>query len=156
MAPTDDPTAAPLRETTPTPEEEFALAAQIDRVEAEKQAARDAPDIPWGKWWFESGSKWYVALGFLILDVWLFSIGYSLGSALAIVGFLVAALYGEFLLYRFLYYVPSPDDLPPKGPFRPTWARPVEYGRWTEEGAARRLGGPVARAEQGPDPKEFL
>ncbi len=152
--PTDLPATDPGE--LPDPSGEYAFEQHYDRVALEKEAARRAPDIPWATWWFRSGSKWYVGLGFLILDVWLFaSVLPWIGLGLAIVTTAVA-LYAEFLLYRYLYFLPGDDDEPRRGPFRPTWTRPVEYGRWTAEGAAVRAGGTVVTPEAGPDPKEFL
>ena len=156
MAPIDGGTGTPPPDSTPDPAAEFALEAQLDRVEIEKEQARRAPDLPWTAWWFHSGSKWYLVVGYLIADVWLLSaaIEYNV-LAVGIVG-LIVALYAEFLLYRYLYYVPPDEPTRSDGPFRPSFVRPVEYGRWTPEGATLRAGGTVARPETGPDPKEFL
>ena len=156
MSPTGDNNPPTTFEDGADPATDYAFAAHIDRVEAEKQAARDAPDIPWGTWWYQSGSKWYVAVGFLILDVWIASAGYSFGLGALLFVPIIPALYAEFLLYRYLYYVPDIDEPVPAGRFRPTWIRPVRYGRWTEEGAAARAGRAVGATEAGPDPKEFL
>lgn len=156
MAPV--PTDLPETETgaLPDPSADYAFEAHYDRVAQEKEAARRAPDIPWGTWWLRSGSKWYLAVGFLIADVWIFAGALPLiGVGLAFVP-LAGALYAEFLLYRYLYFVPGDDEEPRRGPFRPSWTRPVEYGRWTAEGAALRAGGTVVSPEAGPDPKEFL
>lgn len=156
MSPTGDDPRATGAEGVPDAAAEFAFEAQVDRVAEEKRQAREAPDVPWRTWWFHSGSKWYIVIAFLILDVWILDYAYLTGLV-AVVGVLfVFAIYGEFLLYRYLYYVPSEDALRPRTRFRRTWIRPVEYGRWTPEGAVVRSGGTVVAPEQGPDPKEFL
>ncbi len=143
---------------TPPPDEgeRFALEARMDRVAEEKRRALGEPGPTWREWWFQSGSKWYVGLGFLILDVWLLSAAFEAGAAT--LGFLalLPALYAEFLLYRFLYYQPPVGPSASEGRFRRTWTRPVEYGRWTREAAIEKAGGTVPRAEGGPDPREFL
>ena len=156
MSPTpNDPLGAGASDV-PDPAAEAAFSAQVDRVSEEKRRAREAPDTPWRTWWFHSGSKWYVGLAFLIADVWIVDLAYSSGALVAGLVALVFAVYAEFLLYRYLYYVPDPEWDNPSAPFRPTWVRPVEFGRWTEQGAAIRAGGTVAAPEAGPDPKEFL
>jgi len=156
MSPADKDSFGGAATDTPDPVAETAFRAQVDRVAEEKQLARDAPDIPWRAWWFQSGSKWYVGLGFLVVDVWLLDLAYDANVLALGLGGLVVALYAEWLLYRYLYYVPDPELDDPSKPFRPSWIRPVEFGRWTEQGAAIRAGGIVAPPEQGPDPKEFL
>jgi hypothetical protein len=155
MSPTPTNSFGTEMPEVPDPAAEDAFQAQVDRVAAEKKRAREAPDVPWRTWWYNSGSKWYVVLGFLIGDVWLLDVGYLAGSLVLGIVALAVALYAEFLLYRYLYYVPAEeDDL--QGPFRRSWFRPVEFGRWTEQGAALRSGGRVEAPEAGPDPKEFL
>ncbi len=140
----------------PNPEADEAFEGRVYRVAEEKQRARDAPDLPWRTWWFHSGSKWYLGLAFLVVDVWILDGSYDAGYlAFGLVGCL-AALYAEFLLYRYLYYVPDLGDERRPGRFRPSWTRPAQYGRWTPEGEAVRAGGTVVAAEPGPDPKEFL
>ncbi len=155
MPPTPDDTGPSRFDGPSDPNEAYAFRSQADRVAEEKRAALEAPDVPWRVWWLQSGSKWYLAVGFLIADVWIVSLGLELGApALSLVGLLVA-IYLEFLLYRYLYYIPPLDEPRRRGRFRRTWTRPVEFGRWTPQGAALRSGGAVAPAE-GPDPKEFL
>lgn len=156
MSPTGDDNPPAKFEDGTDPGSDYAFAAQIDRVEAEKQAARDAPDIPWRVWWYQSGSKWYVVLGFLIVDVWVVGTALSYGLGVLLFVCVAGATYAEFLLYRYLYYEPDPDGPRRPGPFRRSWTRPVEFGRWTEEGAARRAGRTVRPSDGGPDPREFL
>jgi hypothetical protein len=154
MPPTGDSTLPSASQSPPDPAADFAFEAEVDRVAREKQLARELPDVPWRIWWFHSGSKWYIVTAFLVLDVWLAALVFGFGSIPLIVGLVAVAVYAEFLLYRYLYYVPE-DGERRRGPFRPTWSRPVQYGRWTAEGETVRAGGTVAPSD-GPDPKEFL
>jgi hypothetical protein len=156
MAPTGEAIRATDADDVPDPAAEFAFESQVDRVQEEKRLAREAPDIPWRTWWFHSGSKWYVVLGFLIIDIWILSLGFETGLFLVMAALMILAFYGELLLYQYLYYYP-PEHLPGhRTSFRRTWFRPVPYGRWTTEGEVLRAGGTVATPEQGPDPREFL
>jgi hypothetical protein len=156
MSPTGDDPRETGAEGVPDPAAEYAFRVQVDRVEQEKQLARAAPDVPWRTWWFHSGSKWYLVIAFLVLDVWILDYVYLTGLVLILGAVFVLALYGEFLLYRCLYYVPPEDAAVTGTRFRRTWYRPVEYGRWTPQGEVVRAGGTVAPPEAGPDPKEFM
>jgi len=153
MSPTGDDTGA---SSVPDASDEFAFRQQVDRVVDEKRRALADPGPSWREWWFHSGSKWYVGLAFLIFDVWVVGFGLEIGLLSVAIGLFVLALYGEFLLYRYLYYEPEIDVTGPRTPFRRTWYRPVEYGRWTAEGEVLRAGGTVVVPDDGPDPKEFL
>jgi hypothetical protein len=156
MAPPGEPFRATDADDVSDPAAEFAFESQVDRVAEEKRRALEAPDIPWRTWWFHSGSKWYVGLGFLIIDIWILGLGFETGSLLLAAVLMALAIYGELLLYQYLYYYP-PEQLPGhRTPFRRTWFRPVPYGRWTTEGEVLRAGGTVITPDQGPDPKEFL
>lgn len=148
-----------LRSSEPefaTPEDEFALDARLSAVSEEKRRALAAPGPSWRQWWFHDGSKWYVGLGLLILDIWLLAYGFEAGALLGAVALLVVAVYAEFLLYRYLYYRPHPDDQAHATRFRRTWTRPVAFGRWTPEADFVRAGGKLPGPEEGPNPKEFL
>ena len=69
----------------------------------------------------------------------------------------MAAIYLELLLYRFLWYRPDPEEGYRATAFRPTWLRPVRYGRWTPEAFRAREGkDPFGDVAVGPDPREFL
>jgi hypothetical protein len=150
-------TRDPSETTTPTSDPDyFAIESQIDRVEQEKRKALSDPGPTWRAWWFHSASKWYIGLLFLIVDVWIFSAAAE-ASAIALGAVAVAAaVYAEFLLYRYLYYEPPLGRAKSEGRFHRTWYRPVEYGRWTEEGEILRAGGTLPAADGGPDPHEFL
>jgi len=147
--------SAPGKEVEPTPEEEIDFRERLEQVEEEKRRALQDPGSSWGEWFFHDGAKWYVGLGFLIIDTWLIAGGFESGLVLVGVALLVPATYLELLLYRFLWYRP-PIDRPVRGDFRRDWMHPVEFGRWTPEGVVVRTQGRAALGPQGPNPREFL
>ncbi|MFZ1024408.1 MAG: hypothetical protein WAN87_09760 [Thermoplasmata archaeon] len=126
-------------------------------VEAqEKQAALQEPGPSWHEWFFFSASKMWIGIGMLIVDTWIVVTFTEMGNYVALGLALAAALYADFLLFRYLWYRPDPHTPSSRGPFRPTWFRPVQYGRWTPEAERIRMGMPVAAPDTGPDPREFL
>ncbi len=139
-----------------SPGDELADESLEDRVKQEKARALEEPGPSWRTWWFQRALRGYYLLGMLIVDVQVVVGWYEVGSAVGLVVCLVIAVYLEFLLYRYLWYRPRADAAPPRGRFRPTWVRPSEYGRWTPEADLVRAGHPIYRAEEGPNPKEFL
>jgi len=138
-----------------TPEERAALVAQMDRVREEKQAALRAPGPTWREWFYYDAMKWWIGLGFLIVDVWI--VGWWVEGAPFVAGLaaLIFAIYLEFLGFRFLWYRPKETTACRRGAFRPSWTRPVEFGRWTPEFQLVRQGALVPGADEGPSPKEF-
>jgi hypothetical protein len=146
-----------------TPEEEEAYRAGIERIELEKERALANPGPSWSEWFYYDAAKWWIGLGFLIVDAWVggawftdgaFSSERALGAALC----LGAAFYVEFLIARYLWRRPSESDLRRPGPFRPGWTALREVGRWTPEAARRRAhGGGTPYLDDGtPRPDEFL
>jgi hypothetical protein len=136
------------------------IEARLDAVRAEKLAALADPGPSWSEWFFFHGAKWYMTAAFLIPVAWeiasLFAPanvpGYEIGPVLA------GTFYAEFMLYQYLWHRPSSHPSRSLGArsFRPTWYRPVQYGRWTPEGTELRAGRPVVSVEEGPDPREFV
>ena len=145
-----------------TPEEEEAYEAGIERVELEKQRALADPGPTWREWFFYDGAKWWVGLGFLIVDVWVGGSWFTDASfsglrVLGAVLCLAAAFYLELLLYRYLWRRPSDTDLRRSGPFRPGWMGLREVGRWTPEAARLRAhGGGPSVPDGTPRSDEFL
>ncbi len=115
------------------------------------------PGLSWHDWFFFDAAKWWVGLVDLIVDAWIIAYWYDLSNFLGLGLSLAAALYGEFLLYRFLWYRPLEDAPAPRSPpgsLRARLLRPVPIGRWTPEAAGYL---PVARSADGtPNPNEFL
>lgn len=136
--------------------ERAALRTQLDAVAEEKRRALEHPGPSWHDWWYFSGSKWYVLIGFLILDTWAGGFWVEAGYAALAVVSVIALLYAEFLLYEYLWHRPK---LPERGrapPFRRTWWRPVEVGRWTPEAAGRARSRGSPRDDDTPDVHEFV
>jgi hypothetical protein len=138
-----------------TPEEEVAYRDRLEEVVEEKRRALEDPGPPWKEWFLFDGAKWWVGLGFLIADVWIISGGLEVGSLLLALAPLVPATYLQLLAWRYLWYRPHESRLH-RHDFQRTWFRPVEFGRWTPEGAVVRAGGHVISGPQGPNPREFL
>jgi hypothetical protein len=145
----------------------------------EKERALHDPGPPWRVWLSTSFAKTYLGLGYLIAD------GIVLSSWLGpppnwagMSGSIALALYLEYLLWQYLWYLPrSYGDSPTAAgdrrmavPQRPDlsvregsiwgtrarrWLHPFPYGQWTEAAERRRKGlAPVPT--EGPDPREFL
>jgi len=139
-----------------SPEERAAIFAQMDRVYQEKQAALHAPGPTWREWFFFDAMKWWLGLAYFIVDAWIVSAWLEGTAFVIMIVLLIGAVYLEFLLYRYLWYRPTESGRRTRGAFHRTWARPVEYGRWTPEGELVRSGQLVPNADEGPNPKEFV
>lgn len=126
-----------------------------DQVRAEKEAALREPGPGWREWFFHSALRWYYALGVLIVNVQLIVFWMEYGSAVGLAITLVAICYGEFVLYRYLWYRPHPDSAQPRK-FRRSWLQPRAYGRWTPEADLARAKARAGLADEGPSAKEFL
>ncbi len=146
---------APEAQGEMTPEERAALVDQMDRVRQEKLEALKEPGASWREWFLFDAMKWWVGLGFLIVDVWIYAWWVMGAPVYAGPIVLVAAIYLEFLGYRVLWYRPKEAGTVRRGEFHPTWTRPVQFGRWTPEAKILREGGFLPGMEEGPSPKEF-
>lgn len=125
----------------------------------ERERAIADPGASWREWFFFSFARVWTLLAFFILDVFIFATFAVPLIAWALVASLALAVYAEFLLYEFLWYRPPLEKLSEwKREFRPSWHRPVRFGRWTVEAARVRAGGPLLPPgeEPHPDPNEFL
>ncbi len=139
----------------PTPEEDVAFRDRVEQVAEEKRLALLDPGPTWKEWFFYEATKWWIGLALFIIDIWIVFGWWQAGSVTLGVVTLVAAIYGEFLLARFLWHRPS-EPRPRNRPFRPTWYLPVEVGVWTPEAADRRAGRGVPGLTDEPRPDEFL
>jgi hypothetical protein len=132
-------------------------AQQADEFETAKERALRDPGPGWREWFLFSGAKTWVVLGFFIIDSWLFAFWFSPFNAAGMVLSLVAAVYLEFLAYRYLWYRWNPEHSQTSGPFRPSLLRPREVGLWTPEAALAKQGKlPRISSGQGPRREEFL
>lgn len=113
---------------------------EADAWEQAKQKALADPGPGWREWFLYSGAKVWVALGFFIIDIWILESWASPFDGVGMGLSIVAALYLEFLAYRYLWYRWDPEAPKEPGPFRPTLLRPREVGRWTPEAALAKRG----------------
>ena len=151
----------PEDETELTPEEREAYFHAIDRIRQDQLRALKDPGPSWREWFYFDAMKWWLGLGFLIVNSWIFvgwvtSVGFTTAGDAGIVASLIGALYLEVLAYRYLWRRPPEHD-GGSGPFRPSWKALREWGRWTPEEEAFRAGKrPRAPADGSPNPHEFL
>lgn len=133
------------------------LASVASRVELEKELALREPGPSWHEWLYFTGLKPWLVVGLLIADAWIATAWLEAGSYLGLAVSLAVAVYLEILLYRYLWYRPDPAEAHARTTFRPTWSRPVRYGRWTPEAERVRAGLPLeGPAEPEPDLREFV
>jgi hypothetical protein len=139
-----------------TPEEELDYRERLEQVVEEKRRALADPGPPWREWFLFNGVKWWVGLGFLIIDTWFIVGGLESNGLLALaLALLIPVTYLQLLLWRVLWYRPNLDR-PARGDYHRTWLRPVEFGRWTPEGELIRTKGRAALGPQGPNPRDFV
>jgi hypothetical protein len=154
------PLLNPPEDTTPKepdPRERELLRQRLKQVAEEKKAALLDVGPTWREWAYYEAFKWWLALVLLIVDSWIIVQWFSWGSELGLTLTLGLAIYAEYLLYRYLWTRPPPPATRRHEPFRRTWYRPVEIGRWTPEAAfLRSHGGQGSLPDEGPSPEEFL
>ena len=150
----------PENEHELTPEEEAAWEAGLEQVAEEKRRALRDPGPSWREWFFYDHARWWVGLGFLIVDAWIIT-AFVQNSSITADGVveafasLAVATYLQILLYRYLWRRPS--DAPRRARFRPSWKALTEVGRWTPEGERLRRGvATTSPADGSPNPKDFL
>ena len=125
--------------------------------EEQKKRSVAEPGPAWREWFYFEFVKVWGILGLLVADSWLaVTFAVPLNLPVLVAG-LAVAFYLEFLLYRFLWYRPDPEESYQRDGFRRTWTRPAQFGRWTTEAWRAREGlNPMPDARHGPDPREFL
>ncbi len=143
------------------PDEESAVEAQLVRVRQEKKLALEEPGLSWSEWFYFREARWLVGVGILIVFIWeiLYLLPPANAPAYEVGPVMAATVYAGFLLWQFLWFRPmghSPSRSTRDGRFRPSWTRPVPYGRWTPEAEDHRAGRTVPTPQQGPDLREFL
>ena len=149
----------PPEELHESPEEVTRFRAAAEEIEDGKRQALGEPGPSWKDRWYYSASKWYIVLLFLIVDAW--ALGSLFVAWYIAVPVLVALVYGEFVLYEYLYRRPHPERRHRGISIRRSWYRPFGVGRWTPEGAAIRTGARSAdevieSADEGPSAEEFF
>ena len=130
---------------------------RLEGEDREKAIAEAGPS--WRQWFFFSFARVWGILAFFIGDVFVIGTFGEPFVAWALFPGLAAALYGEYVLYQYLWHRPALDDRRgTRGAFHPTWHHPFEVGRWTVEGERVRAGLPAVAPGLEPqvDPDEFL
>jgi hypothetical protein len=124
----------------------------------ERELALLDPGPTWREFFLYEFAKVWIALGFLIADTIVVAGFLQPPDYPAAVLALAAAIYLEFIAYQYLWYRPPLGEPRRRGTFRRSWRRWVEFGRWTPEAEAVRVGrDPYARYPKGgPDPTDFL
>jgi len=134
------------------------FAARLEQADAWEEAREKAiadPGPSWKEWFLFSGAKVWVALGFFVIDVWIIESWLYPPNAAGLGLSIAAAVYLEFLAYRFLWYRWDPEAPRRVGPFKPTFLRPREVGLWTREGVLMKQG-QFPTADDGPRREDFL
>ncbi len=155
-----DPTSKDTGALPPATSSEEAAEYESEReriAEAKRRALAD-PGPSWRAWFLHDNSRWWIGLGFLIVDSWIFGYFVETGEILGLVPALVGAVFLEYLATLYLWHRPSDKDLErPRGQRRPWWS-PFPYGRWTPEADRARAGKPalLPPGESTPDANEFL
>lgn len=151
--PSDDPTLSKGQTRW------FGLPGRRDlppEVREEMDRAREDPGPTWREWFLFHAAKWWIGLGFLIVDTWIIVSALQVGLALALV-ILAIALYLEVLTWQVLWHRPDSLSVRPPDENRLWWIRPVAVGRWTPEAEEIRQGIRMpGTADAAPDPREFL
>ena len=130
----------------------------VNRPDPETKAkALEDPGASWREFVYFELAKVWIALSLFILDSWLVVFWWETPYPLLAAPTLALAIYGEFLLYRYLWYQPDPEKEYLRKEFHATWLRLTRYGRWTPEAWRIRDGrDPFGEPPAGPDPREFL
>ena len=130
---------------------------RLEGEEREKAISEAGPT--WREWFYFSFARVWAILAFFIGDIFLLA---TFGDPFlpgALFPSLAVAVYGEYVLYQYLWHRPAPDDRRgTRGPFHRTWHHPFEVGRWTPESDRVRAWLPMVAPGLEPqvDPDEFL
>jgi hypothetical protein len=122
-----------------------------------RESAVSEPGASWKEFIYFELAKVWILLGLFIVDSWIIVYWTQPPNGGALLLSLAPAIYLEFLAYRVLWYRPNPEEAYLAREFKPTWLRPVRFGRWTPEAWRAREGhDPFSSVSVGPDPREFL
>jgi hypothetical protein len=124
----------------------------------ERQKAIDEPGPTWKEWAVGTWLKFWVGLGFLIVDgfaiVALLQAGPSVGWKVAAAVAVLPLGYMDFLAWSYLWGR-LPADPKERREFHPTWRRPFAVGRLNPDYAAWQKGELPSQTE-GIPPEEFI
>jgi hypothetical protein len=124
----------------------------------ERKKAIDDPGTPWKVWWYAQGSKTWIGVGMMILDVflygtiWMWTWPYAHYMLIPAMPF---ALYLNYLLWNYLWRVPDLDELR-KGQIERTALHPWPVGRWTEDYAVWKAQGVAGLHGDAINPGDFV
>jgi hypothetical protein len=124
----------------------------------ERKEIIDVPPSPWKEWFLTEGSKTWIAVGLLILDIFVYGALWLSSWAYAhylIPPALIAALYLNYVLWTYLWSVPDIDELR-KGRLKHTLAHPFPVGRWTPEYKVWKEQGDAGLHSGALNPDEFV
>lgn len=121
-----------------------------------REQAISEPGPTWGEWLVGPFAKVWLALAFFIADSWVFVLWAVPFNPYAMAGSIAAALYLEFLCWRYLWFAPDREDDLKHLPFRPSWTHLTRFGRWTPQAARVRAGQDPYEAPAAEDMTEFV
>jgi hypothetical protein len=121
-----------------------------------RERALQDPGPTWGEWLVGPFAKVWLALGYFIVDTWVFLTWTAPFNAAGLVLSLAAALYLEFLLWRYFWYAPDREEDLRHLPFRPSWTRVTRFGRWTPQAQRLRAGEDPYESSVRDDMTEFV
>jgi hypothetical protein len=121
-----------------------------------RDKAIEDPGPTWGEWLIGPFAKVWVALGLFIVDSWIFVLWVVPFNAVGLVLSLGAAVYLEFLLWRYLWFAPDREEDLRHLPFHPTWNQLTRFGRWTPQASRLRAGQDPYESHAIDDMSEFV
>ncbi len=136
----------PLEDELPA---SYRPAGMLYKLKGERrQQALEGAGPTWREWFFSSFASVWLALAYLVFDIWVLLLwldpshpeAVSAPAAAGIIASLVLLAYLEVLLWRYLWYNPTRDQDATRRPFRRTWFVPARFGRWTPQYRRLRRG----------------
>ncbi len=119
------------------------------------QALQD-PGPTWAEWLVGSFAKVWLALGYFVVDTWICLTWATPFNPTGLALSLAAALYLEFLLWRYFWYAPDREEDLRTLPFHPSWSRLTRFGRWTPQSQRLRAGEDPYESGARDDMSEFV
>ncbi|HLY76968.1 MAG TPA: hypothetical protein VKT21_03705 [Thermoplasmata archaeon] len=141
----------------PPPAPRYRTTGYLPKLEGplREQALKD-PGPTWGEWLIGPFAKVWLALGLFVVDSWLLVLWAAPFNGVGMVASLAAALYLEFLLWRYLWFAPDREEDLRNLPFRPNYAQLTRFGRWTPQAQRLRAGQDPYESYPTDDMTEFV